>query len=605
MDKRSQNKKENKPDKFWRNILIIFSLFVFPLIIPPFLKNEVILGHDSQIHMVYLRSFTDALSAGQFPVRWIEWYAPGFNQPLFNFYQPLFYYLFQVPKLLGVSFTGSLNLTVLSLWILSGVFMYLFVKRHFGVLGGIVGASFYVFAPYHISNIFVRTAFPEFTALTFVPAIFWSIKAFKDEGKGIYLFLTSIFTSFLILSHSPTLLMFSPLIIGYLVWEGMGSQSSKVKSFYQVLSLVFGFGIASFFILPAFFEKQFVQYSFMKAGYYSYDIHFACFSQLFTPNWGYGMSLKGCTDGMSFQLGIAHWGIILTLLSFIFVNLIKLVKTKLNNHRSKIKDQRSNKNIESLNFSVFDVRTLFLSFTFLSLFMTLSVSKFIWDSFYYLSFVQYPWRFLSVAVFASSFLSGSLFLYLEKEKFKLALYAGLIFLVFISYNWYLKPQYGKGISEIFNASDFSEGKSIFQDGVPEIGYMPKWAYVNPGVTDFKDGNGARVKGEAEVKRIKNTPTNKEYKISAKTKARILFDTHYFPGWKVSLDGKEIEPIYDNMFGLIEVKTNPGEHGVVLSFSNTSIRSLSNKFSIFFLFTSFMLIFTGRINFFRRRKELSS
>ncbi len=127
-----KQKKESHDDfdfKFLRNILIFLSLFVYLILFPPFLKNQVLGGHDAGTHLTYLRLMTDALSQGQFPVRWIDWVTPGQNQPLFSYYQPLLYYLGQIPHFFGFDILISLYTTVLFSWLFSGLITYLFVKN--------------------------------------------------------------------------------------------------------------------------------------------------------------------------------------------------------------------------------------------------------------------------------------------------------------------------------------------------------------------------------------------------------------------------------------------------------------------------------------------
>ena len=81
---------------FWTKIIVAISLLVYIFLIPPFLKSGIMSGHDIGAHYIYFDLFKTGLSQGQIPVRMIDWVVPGFNQPLFNYYQPGFYYLAQV-----------------------------------------------------------------------------------------------------------------------------------------------------------------------------------------------------------------------------------------------------------------------------------------------------------------------------------------------------------------------------------------------------------------------------------------------------------------------------------------------------------------------------
>lgn len=636
MNKNKYNQESNGNNgKFWYKVIIAFSLFTFPLVVPPFLKEGIFSGHDILKHIIYVRSFADALSSGQFPVRWIDWFVPGFGQPLFNFYQPMFYYLVQIPHVFGASYSVSLNLTAIVLWFLSGLFMFLFVKRHFGTLGGILSAAFYVFAPYHIGDIFVRAALPEFTALTFIPALFWSIKSFQDTKRGVYLFLTSVFTAIILMSHPPTMLMFLPLIVGYLALQAL--QGDALRGYvFQGVSIFFGFGIALSFLLPAFFEQQYIQPIFLRSGNYDFHNHFVCLNQLFWSKWDYGQSFKGCEDTMSFQLGIVHWGVVILALIFVLRNYIKLDNIlKSLNINIEVRGGRDISKISHFDVhhrtSNFSLPILFLSFVFLSLYMTLPISQPIWETVPYLVYLQFPWRFLAVAVFASSVLGGSVLgsrfsvfglrsagsrsagsnqtdeqktdklksdnRQLKTENRVFILYLSLLFLVFISYIWYLKPaQYIKQDQIDFNSKEFLKGQDIADDAfLPELGYMPKWSYVFPDIKSVTK-NGVKVsKGVAKVKIIKQSAVHKEYSVSSENGVSLMFYTSYFPGWKVFMDKKEIKFEYDNnIYGFINVKVQQGRHEISLKFENTKIRYISNILSILFILFSSSFIFVGRL-----------
>src|SRR3954468_16934635 len=58
----------------------------------PFVHPGLPFGHDLSAHLTYSYLFDRALRGGQFPVRWTHGVAAGHGQPLFNFYQPGFYY---------------------------------------------------------------------------------------------------------------------------------------------------------------------------------------------------------------------------------------------------------------------------------------------------------------------------------------------------------------------------------------------------------------------------------------------------------------------------------------------------------------------------------
>src|SRR3989337_1473650 len=73
-------------------ILLIVTVSILSLVFT-ILKPGLPSGHDITAHRTYTQLFIDSLKEGQFPVRWTAWIKPGFDLPLFNFYQVGFYYL--------------------------------------------------------------------------------------------------------------------------------------------------------------------------------------------------------------------------------------------------------------------------------------------------------------------------------------------------------------------------------------------------------------------------------------------------------------------------------------------------------------------------------
>lgn len=574
--------------KFWYKLIIILSLVLLTQIFGPFLKEGVFAGHDTIIHFIYIKKFQDALLAGQFPVRWIDWFFPGFNHPVFNFYQPGFFYLYSLFKTIpGITHQATVNILSLSLWIASGVFMFLFTKKHFGKLCGMLAAALFVFAPYHIVEIFIRSAFPEFTAIAFVPGLFWAIKSYFDTQKGLYLSLTSIFTGLILVSHPPSLIMFSPLLLGYLLYLW---QESKNRTAFLLsgLSIFLGFGIVSFFVVPAFIEQKFIQTLYLRSGFYDFHNHFVCLPQLFSTFWDYGTTTSDCTDGFSFQLGTVHW---LVILIFTYLILSKFY-SKIPKFKSQI----------SYDFNI-PLLSLFFFFTVLPLYMTTHISQPIWETVYYLQFIQYPWRFLIVAVFASSFLGAGLLALVLKQPAKYFVYAMLIVGVTIAYGGYMHPiKYFKNNELNLDSTEFISNYYVAQNFHPEPGYMPIWTEILP-ATEDRDPNEVKIlEGKAKIDNLKLIAHKREYDIFIEEGgANVRFYTHYFPGWKMYLNGRETAFSYDNTYGFMDAKLPAGKQKVVLSFENTPVRTIANILSINFLIVSFASVFIFKPKTSRRTK----
>lgn len=95
-----------------------------------------------------------------------------------------------------------------------------------------------------------------------------------------------------------------------------------------------------------------------------------------------------------------------------------------------------------------------------------------------------------------------------------------------------------------------------------------------------------VEGEGAIDIGARTSTKHVYTVqTVSEKTRLLDNTLYFPGWKVSVDGIEL-PVTDLLFqdpnyrGLINFYINmPGTHTIIVEFTDTKLRTISNIISV--------------------------
>ena len=207
-------------------------------------------------------------------------------------------------------------------------------------------------------------------------------------------------------------IIFLPVV---LVWMFYFLYFNKFKDLKLViLSFILAFGLSSFFILPAFLEKDLVQTEGLTRFELDFRANFIGIRQLFLDRvWGYGTSIPGPLGGMNFSIGWPHW--ILAVISIIVIFIKKI-----------------GKNTKYL------VLSIFMTFI-MSAFMTHNKSTIIWERISILTFFQFPWRFLSLSIFTASVLGGFV-VSVFKEKWQIYLSILLIVLTVIL-NWsYFRPR---------------------------------------------------------------------------------------------------------------------------------------------------------------------
>ena len=503
---------------------------------------------------------------GQIPCRWVPDMGYGFGFPLFNFYPPLPYLIGEIFRILGFSFVMTIKLVFALSIIVSGITMYLLAKEFFGRIGAILSAAFYIWAPYHAVDVYVRGAMNEAWALAWFPLIFWTTYRLIKEKKNLtkWIIALSLSWSALFTSHNLMVLIFAPVFAGWvllLLW-----QEKKWRLIPQfVLSGILAFGLAAFFTLPVLLEKNLVQVDTLVVGYYEYTAHFATLKQMFISRfWGYGPSVWGTEDGMPFQIGHLHWGLSLVAGSIILAIIFRKRK----------------KAFTKLAKTPFLLPGLYLfAVGWFSAFMAHSRSTPIWQMLPPLKFVQFPWRFLTITTFAFSFLAGAVVALIKNKKSLFLVAAGLVLAVLVL-NWhYFRPEKGR-MGPLTDEEKFSGAAWELQQTAGIYDYLPKAAKEAP--KGPQTVLAEIMQGEGEISKAKQGTYWAKFNIKVKSpQARVRINIFDFPNWKISIDDRKVEPFVaeDERWGRMYIEVPQGEHLVYLQLYNTFPRTLGNLISL--------------------------
>lgn len=524
----------------WWFLPLILVILTIPAINALF-KNGFFPTQD-YIYVGRIYQMDKSLKDGQFPVRWVPDFRYG--EPLYNFYAPLAYYAGSAIHSLGFSFLSTTKILFGLGFILSGISMFFLGKQLFGRLGGLFSAVLYIYAPYHSVDVYVRGALSESWSLIFFPLIFlFSLNlSQKFDKKNFALLVLSL--AGLFFTHNIMTVLFLPfflLWIFFLIWREKNIKVAK----YLILSTILGFSLAASFLLPAFFEKDFVQSKYLLSGYFDFRGHFVAIPQFFSTFWGYGASLWGSKDDMSFQVGVIHWVVLVLSLSLAIF-------------------YKKDKKIFYLN--------LFLALLFLiSLFMQHNRSAPIWEAFYILAYTQFPWRFLGISIFLVSLLGGSLAILL-KDKFKLSLFA-LVPIIIVMYATYFHPD-----SYYYDSIDshYISSQILSRDDKLPKDYLPIW------VKEIKFETITQPyakKGKIEVSNFEKRSSSAKFDVKVLEDSEIEVPITYFPGWEVYANDKKISLEEPSRLGLILFKLPKGEYKVNFKFANTQIRWVGDLLSV--------------------------
>jgi hypothetical protein len=224
----------------------------------------------------------------------------------------------------------------------------------------------------------------------------------------------------------------------------------------------------------------------------------------------------------------------------------------------------------------------------IALFMSHNKSTFIWTSISTVSFVQFPWRFLGIALFLISFAAGGIS-FVKGKMLGRALALSIIFVAIALNLNYFRPekQYDWLTDEIkLSGVDFE----VQQMAAP-FDYLPKTVEGPP--LNIAPDLPEVVEGDADIPNL--TKTSNSFFFDAFVRERAVVDVPiiYFPDWEVYLlegQGVPVNVYPSEVEGLVRVELPEGSHMVYGRFVNTPIRSVANTVTI----VSFLVLVGGFI-----------
>lgn len=507
-------------------------------------------NHDGIFHIYRIEEAWNMLKAGQFPLRWAGNFDQGFGIPLFTFIYPLPYYLGAVLY----RFLGSiwaLKLSVASAYVLSGWGMYtLFSKR--GVVQALFLALLYLMTPYLFLNIFVRGALGEVWALAIIPWVFVAMNNLQSSQKLRWYHPLPL--GFLLIAHNFLGILFTGFLVGK-IFLTKGFKKSRIAS------LLISIGLASFFILPMFFQKNLL-YSFENKDLtFRYDQHFVYLRQFLYGKWDYWYSIDGPNDGMSFQLGVAQ-------MLVAFLGALAII---LNRKRT--------------------TADLYLILAYLgSIFLMTSHSKFIWEKLSLLQSVQFPWRLLFMPAVLTPLLGAH-----ALDLFKNKKLISIVMLVILIVGFWNVRNYRRPIKYL-DLTDYTDLYRLYYNKTSttfRTEILPKWSgpseryksdelLVNSGnmIIDSLSFDSLSLKAT-----INNKPDPAE--------ARVTLLRNFYPGWQLIMDGSKKIELKPGNDGMISFTPELGTHTYTLTMVNTPLEKLANLISLLSLISIGVLAYRGK------------
>ncbi len=383
-----------------KSILIVLGIALIASL--PMMTNFIALtsGHDTRFHMMRIIGLAENILDGQFPSRLPDNLLNGYGYPTSIYYGDFFLYLPALLYACMIPLRTSYQVYVIVVNVATALIAYYsFRKISKDENISLVATMLYTLSAYRLSNVMLRTAVGEYSAMTFLPLLVVGMYCIymSEKPKWKDWLPLSLGMSGIILTHMLTVQMVLIFLVIAVLFL-LKATFKKDRFFAFIKAVLLTVGLTAWFIVP-FLTPSSVPIKVFSEAVYEPQAHGLYPAQLFGLfTFGEGNSALDTTSGemplsLGFPLVLAFVGILV----FYF-------------NRDKFKADR--------------IKLIHLMFFLTGLSMIFTLRIFPWDSMQnlfgvavagFLTKVQFSWRYLTIAV-ALLIFTTVLVLSIVKEK---------------------------------------------------------------------------------------------------------------------------------------------------------------------------------------------
>ncbi len=505
-----------------KNLKYFIIIFIFSILIMiPSLKNGYYKGHDTNFHVANISVLS----------KQITWKNPLAKEPLpniannFGYGTRLFYP--NLPHLMAAYNTKICNNVVIGMrltqWITilaSGITFFFLTKKIFkNKKIATLASLFYMSAPYHLSEIFIRDAFSEIFVPIAIPIIFLGLLYLLEDNEKKFFSYFTIGYIILLYSHLAMAIYFTLILI-----------VSFVPIYYKKL---FSFKNIKYFGLSSMIILCFTSPFWISILEHKINGSYAIFIPYYITGKGdLQYSAIGLSQYFSFLLPHTYNFIRYHLQLIVTIGLLYgiyyIFKTKLWKNKVWIS---------------------ILLFTIISFIMTTSIFPWVYTP-DILQTLQFPWRLCIYVAFGGILIFCLCLKKIEKRKCftKACIILGFFALIGSYYNTYHVSEEKVDLNQI----NYNLGMGNQEEYLPEK-VIRNYEYYQNRNQEIKiiSGNGL-------IQIINNSVPDLTFEIQEVKTIKIEFPRIFYLGYQLKKDQKEI-PLKENENGFLEAELN--ENGI--------------------------------------------
>lgn len=571
--------------RFLTGVLIVtFSILMSAAITAPFFYSnrtqsrpvEIRQTKDMGIHLAVMEQFDKVLRSGSVYPRWLPDINYGYGNAWPNFYQPGFYYLTSLGHAVTDDWVHTLfAITALGLFA-SGLAFYVLARLFFGKPASAAAAAVYTLLPYHLLDVFVRGALPEYLSFVLLPLILYFFYRLGNEGRARYYAGLGVCYGACLMIHIPIAYLLSFIIVIYaLVWSA--AQRDWRIALRISLGMAIGVLLSAVYWIPAVSEIKYAVETVTTL--FRYDQNYI--SLLYADSYGEVLRETFAVQALALLIVIA---------SVLWLKLSESRRLK-----SSLAPAKGGTPTGFLHESVW------IGMGVLSLFMNLPVSYYVARLIPRINVVAFPYRWLVFVCLFTALVTAALIDRLH-GRIREAGRTGLARLspegrmvlapavAILALNvWF--SAHGVVIASLSSPMITREVNFLCDTycpaGAPPAGKLPLTERI---VIESSSGR-------SDI--LEWSPLFRKAVVTTDEPTIARFKTFRFPGWTARIDGADVEIFSDPIEAQV-INVPRGEHTVEITYGSTPARNLGAVTSVSGLFLVFILMLSDGLRLGRRQ-----
>jgi len=541
------------------------SLATALLVTAPFFRLGNASGHDIAFHASSWLDVAGQWREGIFFPRWTEWANHGFGEPRFIFYPPLSWMLGAALSFV-VPWNAVPEVFIVIAQTLAGLCSFALARRFLPRNAALFGAACYAANPYAFLIVYMRSDFAEQLACALMPLVLLTaleLCGLVENRHGSVARAMALFAmafAAVWLSNAPAGVLASYSVALIFAWAALAEKSLR-PLWRGAGGLALGFGLTSFYLLPAAYEQRWV------------NIVQALSSGL-QPSDNFLYTMTNDPEHNVFNWIASSVAVVLMVMTGI---------AGIAAHRVIVlEEQRS----ERRNLW----RVLMLLSAAAAILM-IRPSSIFWEHLPKLRFLQFPWRWMAILAVPYAYFSATA---MVRKRMRWIWFVVLLVAVsgtatlLVKKAWWDSDDIPSLQQAIANDQGFEgtdEYDPVNEDHTNLPGKAPRVQ-----VLPAEASGGSAPKAEVRIERW--TAEEKVVRVTSREPLRVGLRLLDYPAWRAEVNGKAVTPQHAETNGEMILTPAPGTQRIAVRFVRTADRTLGGAISLISMLTLLALLNAG-------------